>query len=352
MRDYAARVVGHLSKFPGFTDQAESCNGVDLLRTDRFADGELEVVIHSSIRGKNVIVFTSSVRGEADISVDEAKIELYHTIDALKRSHAATITVFEPYVSSSRSDRTARRSSVGLWVHFKTLTSLGAQHIITYQLHSDKSRSMVDPTICTFDDIPALTLLMVYLCDTYIHSLENLENEVRQKWAFCSVDAGGEKIGRVFADAFGAPLVIAHKQRDYSRPNTVDSISILTAEPVKDKVLWVVDDMIDTASSVDTLIRALVPLEPKEINIMAVHALFSAPAAGRIAALKRDCLLNRVIVTDTVCCSPALSSQIPGLEVVSSAELSARIIKTIDVNASMTNLLLPFSAAGHFSRIK
>jgi len=211
MRDYAARVVGHLSKFPDFADQAESCNGVDLLRTDRFADGELEVVINSSIRGKNVIVFTSSVRGEADISVDEAKIELYHTIDALKRSHAATITVFEPYVSSSRSDRTARRSSVGLWVHFKTLTSLGAQHIITYQLHSDKSRSMVDPTICTFDDIPALTLLMVYLCDTYIHSLENLENEVRQKWAFCSVDAGGEKIGRVFADAFGAPLVIGAK---------------------------------------------------------------------------------------------------------------------------------------------
>ena len=346
MRNYASQVVGHLAKFPEFANAVE--DGVNLLQTDRFADGELEVVVNSSIRGKTVIVFTSSARGEADISVEEAKIELYHAIDALKRSHAAKVIVFEPFISSSRSDRTARRSSVGLFVHLKTLTSLGVQHIVTYQLHSDKSKSMVDPAICAIDDIPALKLLKMYLCDNYIHSLENLEHEVRTKWAFCSVDAGGEKIGRVFANAFGAPLVIAHKQRDYSRLNSVDSVNILTAEPLKDKVLWVVDDMIDTAGSVDTLIRALVPLEPKEINIVAVHALFSPPAAQRIAALKRDCLLNRIIVTDTVCCSPALCSTIPGLEVVPSAGLSAHIVKGVATNGSMTRLLSPFDASAYF----
>jgi len=348
MRNYASRVVEQLAKFSNFTDKTESFNGVDLLTTDRFADGEMEVVVNYSIRGKDVIVFTSSVRNEAEISVEEAKIELYHTVDALIRAQAAKITVFEPFVSCSRSDRTARRSSVGLWVHVRTLASLGARHIITYQLHSDKSKSMIDPTICAMDDIPALTLLKIYLCDTYIKSLERLENEVRPKWAFCSVDAGGEKIGRVFANAFGAPLVIAHKQRDYSRPNTVNSINILSAEPVKDKVLWVVDDMIDTAGSVESLVHALVPLEPREINVITVHALFSPPAAQRIAALKQEGLLNRIIVTDTVCCSPAFTSQIPGLEVVSSARLSARIIKAIVTNASMSKMLLPFDAGSYF----
>ena len=345
MRNYAAQVVEQLAKFPNFADGAENFNGVDLLATDRFADGEMEVVVNYSIRGKNVILFTSSARNEADISVEEAKIELYQTVDALMRAQASKVTVFEPFVSCSRSDRTARRSSVGLWVHVKTLASLGARHIITYQLHSDKSKSMIDPAICAMDDIPALTLLEMYLCDNYIQSLEWLENVVRPKWAFCSVDAGGEKIGLVFANAFGAPLVIAHKQRDYSRPNTVSSISILSAEPIKDKVLWVVDDMIDTAGSVENLIHALVPLEPKEINVIAVHAPFSPPAAQRIAALKQEGLLNRIIVTDTVCCSPALTSQIPGLEVVSSARLSAKIIKAIVSNASMSKLLLPFDAA-------
>ena len=345
MKNYAARVVTNLAKFPSFAGMTKIFDAVDLLQTDSFADGEMEVVVNYSIRGKDVFVFASCAHNEAGISVEEAKIELYHTIDALKRSQAATITVFEPFVSCSRSDRTARRSSVGLWVHVRILTGLGAQHIVTYQLHSDKSKSMVDPAICAFDDIPAMTLLEQYLCDAYIQSIERLENEVRPGWAFCSVDAGGEKLARVLANAFGAPLVIAHKQRDYSRANTIEAIHILSAEPVEGKVLWIVDDMVDTAGSVESLIRALAPLKPGEINIIAVHAIFSPPAAKRIAALSKDGLLNRIIVTDTVCCSQALRDQIPGIEIVPSAELSAKIIKTIVTNSSMSKLFRPFDAS-------
>jgi len=349
MKQYAQRVAEHLAKFPGFAEKYEDFSGIDLLYADCFADGEMEVVLKESIRGKDIIVFTSSARNEAGISVEEAKIELYHTIDALKRSQAARIIVFEPFISCSRSDRSLRRSSVGLWVHVKTLASLGTQHIVTYQLHSDKSRSMVDPTICDFDDIPALTLLKRYLCDTYIQSSDKLENEVRSQWAFCSVDAGGEKLTRNFADAFGAPLVIAHKQRDHSRANTVNSINILTAEPIEDKVLWVVDDMLDTAGSVEKLIRALAPLNPREINIVAVHALFSPPKAyENLTGLVRDGLLKRIIVTDTVCCA-GLREQIPGLEVVSSAGLSAQIIRTIVTNTSMSKLLRPFNASDYLN---
>jgi ribose-phosphate pyrophosphokinase len=349
MKNYAARVVENLAKFAGFVDREESFDAVDLLHTDKFANGEMEVVVNSSIRGKDVFVFSSSARNEAGIGVEEAKIELYHSVDALKRSQAAKIIVFEPFMSCSRSDRTTRRSSVGLWVHIKTLTSLGAQHFVTYQLHSDKSKSMVDPGLCAFDDIPGLTLIKRYLCDTYIQSLARLEAEVRSSWAFCSVDAGGEKLARLFANSFGAPLVIAHKQRDHSRLNTIESIHILSAEPIEGKVLWIVDDMIDTAGSVEKLIRALAPLGPKEINLIAVHALFSPPAAQRIASLSQEGLLKRIMVTDTACCSGTLSEQIPCIEIVPSSELSARIIRAIVTNASMSKLLRPFDASLYFS---
>ena len=344
MKSYASRVIDQLLKFPSFSGM-EDINGVDLLKTDRFANDEIEVVVNTSIRGKDIIVFTSSARNEAGISVGDSKIELYHAIDALKRSQAAKIIVFEPFVSCSRSDRAARRSSVGLWVHMKTLTALGVRQIVTYQLHSDKSISMADPTVCAFDDIPAQTLLKLYLCDNYIQSIEKLEKEVRPNWAFCSVDAGGEKLTREFANAIGAPLVIAHKQRDISRNNTVESISILSAEPVKGKVLWIVDDMVDTAGSVVTLVKALAPLGPKEINIIAVHALFSHPAVERLTALSKQGLLKRIIVTDTVC--PDQLCQIPGLEIVPSAALSARIIHGIIYNASMGKLMRPFSASAY-----
>ncbi|MDR2068421.1 MAG: ribose-phosphate diphosphokinase [Spirochaetaceae bacterium] len=348
MGKYAARVAGELTKFPSFVSFADDIDGIAVLSTDRFADGEMEVVVNKSLRGKDVVLFTSCARNEAGIGVEEAKLELYHAVDALKRSQAEKIIIFEPFVSCSRSDRTTRRSSVGLWVHFKTLVSLGTKHLVTYQLHSDKSKSMVDPTLCVIDDIPALTLLKKYLCDIYIRDMATLEKVVRPHWAFCSVDAGGEKLARVFANAFGAPLVVAHKQRDYSKSNTIESINILSAEPVEDKVLWIVDDMVDTAGSVESLIHALAPLKPAEINIIAVHAPFSSPARERLTRLSAQGLLKHLIVTDTVYCPDSIPEKIPNLEVVPSAELSAKVIRTIVTNSPLGKLLRTFNAELYF----
>jgi ribose-phosphate pyrophosphokinase len=344
MLSYASHVAEVLKRYPSFSDGVEEIDRVDALKTDRFADGELEVSVNASLRGKDVYLFASAARNEAGVVVEEAKIELYHAVDALKRAQAERIMVFEPFVSCSRSDRTTRRNSVGLWIHFKTLSGLGADHIITYQLHSDKSKTMLDPTVCAIDDVPALHLLKKRLCDVYIRDAETLDREVRPTWAFCSVDAGGEKLARRFANAFGAPLVIAHKQRDYTQANTIESINILSAAPIEGKKLWIVDDMIDTAGSVDSLIRALARLNPAEINIAAVHAVFSPPASERLARLSREGLLKRVLVTDTVFCPTCIPDEIPGLEVVPSAELSASIIATIARDESLSSLFSPFDA--------
>ncbi|MDR0636422.1 MAG: ribose-phosphate diphosphokinase [Treponema sp.] len=343
-REYASRVVKYITQLPCFIEAAAAINGVDLLHTDCFADGELEVVVKSSIRGKIVILFTGCSRNEANISVTEAQIELFQSVDALKRSQAEKIIVFEPFVSCSRSDRTNHRGSVGLWVHFRTLSCLGAQQIVTYQLHSDKSKSMLDPTRCVIDDIPALNLLKRYLCDVYIRNYETLTRKVRPNWAFCSVDAGGEKLARGFANAFGANLVVAHKQRDYSTVNKIESINILSAVPIEGKVLWIVDDMIDTASSVESLIRALGPLKPAEINIIAVHPILSPPASRRLQQLAEEGLLRHIMVTDTVYCPASLPETIPNLEVVSSAKLSADVIGAIVSHSSMEKLLEVFDA--------
>jgi ribose-phosphate pyrophosphokinase len=138
--------------------------------------------------------------------------------------------------------------------------------------------------------------------------------------------------------------VVAHKQRDYSKCNSIESINILSAEPLKDKVLWIVDDMVDTAGSVESLIRALCSHRPAEVNVLSVHAVFSPPASERLARLSREGLLNRVIVTDTVCCPGSIPEEIPNFEVVPSAELSARVVRTITGNASLSKLMRFFDA--------
>ena len=347
MKSYASAVADIVTKFSSFSSFATSINGIDLLKTDCFADGEKEVVIGSSIRGKNVFLFASCARNEAGLSVDEAKIELYHSVDAIKRAQAGQIIVFEPYMSCSRSDRTTRRSSVGLWGHLKILSSLGARHFITYQLHSDKSQAMLDPARCVIDDIPAISLLKLRLCDVYIKDLAALHGKVRDTWAFCSVDAGGEKLARRFANSFGVPLVVAHKQRDYSKHNSIECINILSAEPIEGKVLWIVDDMIDTAGSVVALIRALARMKPAEVNLLAIHPVFSPPVTERLKQLSEEKLLTHVIVTDTVDCPSNMG--IPGLEVVPSAGLSARVVRTVASNGSMGKLLNDYTAEEYLS---
>jgi ribose-phosphate pyrophosphokinase len=350
MRNYASDVAGILSKYPDFSSR-QNLNAVDALEVKCFADGEMEVEISTSLRGKDVILFSSSARNEAGLDVNKAKLELYHAIDALKRSRTERIIVFEPFVSCGRSDRQLVRNSVGLWIHFKTMVSLGASHIVTYQLHSDKSKAMIDPAVCMFDDIPVFTLLKKYLCDHYVKDIETLENEVHNNWAFCSVDAGGEKLTQRFANAFNAPLVVSHKQRDYSKVNKVESINILSAEPIEGKILWIVDDMIDTGGSVESLILALAKQNPAEINVVVVHAPFSNPARQRLAALTEKKLLKRIIVTDTVYFPPSTPKDFPNLQIVPSAELSARVINNIVTDHSMADIHQSFNAREYLQNL-
>ncbi len=341
MRSYAAEVMRQITSMPKFNHFADQINGVNYLEPRLFKDGEMEVVIKESIRGSHIFLFTGCARNESNIDINEAKIELYHTIDALKRGHAKSVTVFEPYVSCARSDRAAQRSSVGLWVHLKTLAALGVQHFITYQLHSDKSKSMLDPTICLIDDIPASTLMKNYLCDHYIKNINTLENEVRKNWAFCSVDAGGEKLARDYADTFRAPLVVAHKQRDCNKGNEVESVNILSAEPIEGKTLWIIDDMIDTGGSVCKLIPYLAEKRPKEINILIMHAVFSGDAPAKMNKLASDGLLKRIIASDTVY-HPCMANEIPCLKAVPSSALSAKIIHNIAAERPMSRLFKSF----------
>jgi ribose-phosphate pyrophosphokinase len=345
MRDYADKVARHAAHI---LDEGKSPEGlVGELAVSRFADGEMEVDVQSSIRGKDVYLFANCARNGMGLSVEECKIELYHTIDAITRAQAGRIAVFEPYVSSSRSDRANRRNSVGLWIHFKTMISLGADHIINYQLHSDKSKSMIDPALACFDDVPGTYLLKKFICDLYIKSRDYLNETVKSDWLFCSVDSGGEKLAKRFASSFGTRLVIAHKQRDYSTVNTVESVNILSSVPIAGKCIWIVDDLIDTGASIYTLVKELKRFDVREVNIAAVHPVFSDPAVSRLRALHDEGLLKRLIITDTVPCPECVRESLPFVQVVTSSQMSAEIICTIHEERSLSKFFAPFNAEGY-----
>jgi len=353
MKEYTERVAYHIETFPEFHSTNQSKDFVGRLNAVKFADGEMEVEVETSLRGKDVFLFgNNAARNSQNLSVEENKLELYHAVDALRRSAAGKITLFEPYCSSSRSDRTTRRNSVGFWMHYKTLMSLGVDHIVTYNLHSDKSRTVVDPTLCSIDDIPAISLLKEYITDTFIKSMEVLDEHVRENWLFSSVDAGGEGVAKQYAQAFGTQLVVAHKQRDYAKANTVESVNILTSSDITGKEIWIVDDMIDTGGSVYRLVRELHERNVAKVNIAAVHPVFSPPAVSRLTKLHDEGLLENVVVVDTVPCAESQKEKMPFLHVVSSARMSAEVIMRMHEEGSLSPFFDPFNAWEYLSSMK
>jgi ribose-phosphate pyrophosphokinase len=341
---YCREVSDALREYPRFSTSSEDSDIHGKLSVSKFADGEMEAEIGTSVRGCDVFLFAGGARGNAGLSVEENKIETYHAVDALRRAQAGRITVFEPYCSPGRSDRLTRRNSVGLWLHFKVLIGLGIDHYITFQLHSEKSKTFIDPALCDVDDLPARALLTKYICDHFIGTRARLHDEVRNNWMFCSVDAGGEALGKRFAASFGTGIVISHKQRDYSATNTVESINILTAEPIEGKTLWIVDDMIDTGDSICKLVRELARRSPASINIAVVHAVFSPPALERIAQLCAENLIGTIIVTDTIPCTMEIHRALPCIQVVSSTHLAAEIVFRLNSELALSPLLAEFNA--------
>jgi len=352
MTDFASRVAFHLASFSEFFRESGQEDFVGRMRCTKFADGEMEVEVLQSLRGRDVFLISGAGRNSQGLTNDENKIELYNSIDAIKRSDAGHITLFEPYYSSSRSDRTTRRNSVGFWVHYKTCMSLGVNHILTYQLHSDKSKTAVDPTLCSIDDVPAVRLLQEYIAEKFVRTMAFLDEQVKNDWLFCSVDAGGESLARHYAKAFHCQMIIAHKQRNYKIANTIDSIHILSDTKLEGKEVWIVDDMIDTAGSVDALVRELKHRGVAHINIAIVHAVFSDPATKRLQDLYQAGMLNALVVTDTIEITEELRLRMPFLRIVSACRLSAEIIKRIHEHESLSSLLDSFDAANYFESLK
>ncbi|HUI71467.1 MAG TPA: ribose-phosphate diphosphokinase [Spirochaetia bacterium] len=346
---YAREVTRSLRVYPRFQDKTENeIHGE--LSISRFADGEMEAEVGTSVRGCDVFLFVGAARNELGLSSEENKIETYHAVDALRRAQAGRITVFEPYCSPGRSDRLTRRNSVGLWLHFKVLLSLGINHYVTFQLHSEKSKTFIDPAVCDVDDIPGRTLLERYICDKVVKTRERLHTVVHDEWLFCSVDAGGEALSKRFAASFGTGIVISHKQRDYSSANTVESIAILTAEPIRGKTIWIIDDMIDTGDSICKLVHQLAPMKPGSINVAIVHPVFSAPARERLKELCDEKLIGSILVTDTIPCTPEILGSLPCLEVIPSTSLAAEIIFRLNSELPLSPLLATFNADDYLKK--
>ena len=247
---------------------------LSICQVNRFADGEVQVDIPETVRGRSVFIVQSTNK-----PVNDNYMELFIMIDALKRASAGAINVIMPYYGYSRQDRkAAARQPISAKLMADLLQTAGANRVLCMDLHADQIQGFFNIPIDNFRALPILAEYFVSL---------NLKDVV-----VVSPDHGGTTRARRLADALNAPIAIIDKRRP--RPNVAQVMNVIGE--VRGKTAVIIDDMVDTGGTLIAAIDALLNEGAVDVYCCCTHPVLSDPAVSRIQKSK----LKKFVTTNTI----------------------------------------------------
>ena len=278
---------------------------------NRFNNGEIQVMINESVRGKDIFI----VQPTCGPIVNDNVMELLIMADAFKRASANHITAVIPYYGYARQDRKARgREPITAKLMADLLETAGITRVVTIDLHAAQIQGFFN---IPFDHMPGGPLLAEYIKE------KNLENMV-----VVSPDLGGVSRARGFAEILNAPMAIIDKRRP--EPGVAEVMNLIGNVEGKNCIL--VDDMVDTAGSLTEGARALKKFGANEIYACCTHPILTDPALSRIA--QSD--ITELVVTNTIPLAP--SKKHSKIKVLSIAPILAETILRIYNDWSVSQL--------------
>ena len=239
------------------------------LEAAKFSDGEIEVSVKDTVRGRDVFIIQST-----STPVNDNLMELLIIIDAVKRASAGRITAVIPYFGYARQDRKARpRDPITAKLVADLITSAGADRVLTMDLHAAQIQGFFDIPVDHLFGNPILTKY-------YKKKFSPIIKEHPEDLVIVSPDVGSVKRARQMATKMGVSLAIVDKRRP--KPNVMEVMNIIG--DIKGKTCIMVDDMIDTAGTMCQGAQALIDNGAKEVYACCTHAVMSGPALDRIKA--------------------------------------------------------------------
>jgi ribose-phosphate pyrophosphokinase len=240
----------------------------------RFSDGEINVNITESVRGRDVFLIQPTCA-----PTNDNLMELLILVDALKRSNAGKIVAVIPYFGYARQDRKASpRVPISAKLVANMIEASGVNGVITIDLHAAQIQG--------FFNIPVDNLFGSILFINYIQS-KNIDNLI-----VVSPDIGGVARAREYAKRLGVDLVIVDKRRE--KANESEVMNVIGS--VEGKNVVMVDDMVDTAG---TLVKAAQTLKERgALSVMAccTHGVLSGKAYDNL----EKGYLDELVVSDSI----------------------------------------------------
>jgi ribose-phosphate pyrophosphokinase len=279
------------------------------LTVRRFADGEIFVRLNQNARGRDVFILQPTPPPAETI------MELLLLIDAAKRASGARVTAIMPYFGYARQDRKDQpRVAIGAKLVANLIEAAGADKVLGIDFHTHQIQG--------FFDVPVDHLYAAPVLTRYFRTLDLKDPVV------VAPDVGAAKMARGFARRMNASFAIIDKRRP--APNVAEVMQVVGE--VEGRSCIIVDDMIDTAGTLESVVYALRDRGATEIYAAATHALLSGPAVERL----QNAPLIQVVVTNTLNVPEA--KRFPKLKVLSVAELLARAIIYTHSNESVSQL--------------
>ena len=217
---------------------------------NRFNNGEVQVMINESVRGKDIFI----VQPTCGPIVNDNVMELLIMADAFKRASASHITAVIPYYGYARQDRKARgREPITAKLMADLLECAGITRVVTIDLHAAQIQGFFN---VPFDHMPGQPILAEYI------KSKNLEDLI-----VVSPDLGGVSRARTMAERLGCGMAIIDKRRP--EPGVAEVMNLIGN--VEGKTAILVDDMIDTAGSLVEAAKAVQKIWRKR-NLRMLHA--------------------------------------------------------------------------------
>lgn len=281
------------------------------LTIKNFNDGEIYVKFEENIRNEEVFIIQSTNPPADNI------IELLLMLDAARRASAGSVTAVIPYYGYARQDRKDKpRVPISARLFLDTFEAVGAGRIITMDLHSPQIQGFVN---IPFDHLYSRLVL-----------LERLKkmNLTADNGVVLSPDMGSARMGQAYARYLDVGFALIDKRRPaHNRAEVVHLVGHLA-----DRHVVIIDDMIDTASTLLSASESAMEHGAKSITAVATHGLFSEPARERLLSAPID----KIIVTNTTTIDP---KELDGkLEIVSVAKVFAASIERITAGQSLSSL--------------
>lgn len=278
------------------------------VQISRFSDGEINVNITESVRGRDVFLIQSTCA-----PTNDNLMELLILVDALKRSSAGQITAVIPYFGYARQDRKAApRVPISAKLVANMIEASGVDGVITIDLHAAQIQG--------FFNIPVDNLFGSILFINYIKA-KNFDNLV-----VVSPDIGGVARAREYARRLGTDLVIVDKRRE--KANESEVMNVIGSVEGKNVVL--VDDMVDTAG---TLVKAAEVLKSRgALSVMAccTHGVLSGKAYENLAKGH----LDELVISDTI----PLKNECERITVLTASKIIGETIRRIYNNESVNDI--------------